>query len=476
MSSSKTNALQRSGARLASTIEEYLPDPFTIGLILTLVAAAAALATGTGPQKIVNGWIDSFWNLLTFTLQMVLILVAGYALAQHPRVKGFLLTLAHLPQSYRQAIVFTAIVAMIASWINWGIGLIVGGILARNIGVRAVQEDDFTVHYPLLCAAAFMGHGTMWHLGLSSSVGLFLSTPEHAFAEITNGTISTAATIFSPYALLFVALNFVVVLPVLYLLAPNEENVMDASEYLDEDEMVMADGSGNVNSGRDRKAGGYLDDRDTNQVADKLNNSKLLGLAVGIPGAIWSIWTFSQQGVGALNFNTINFTLLAFGLVLYMSPEAYMREFYYAVESAAGIILQFHFYAGILGILTASGLLVAMTNAFTAVAPPGAYASAMYLIAGFINLIVPSGGGQWIVMGQPVLQSAAQSGVPFGKAAVSFMVGDMHTDLLIPFWSLPLLGIAGMRARDVYGYCAAVFIVLVPIYFTVFWFLPYPLF
>lgn len=463
------NPLQKAGKRIAAKIERWLPDPFLLALILTVVAFISAfIIEGTGPAEAVNAWADGFWNLLTFTMQMVLILVGGYALVQHPRVKAGLKHLSTLPNTGKQAVVFIAAVAMVASYINWGIGLIVGGILAREVGLRA-KEGAYTVHYPLVVAAAFMGHGTMWHAGLSSAVGLLIATPDNAFASVIvgDGVISASQTIFSPYMLSMVAVTFVYVLILVYFLNPSVDDRKSIDEYVDtgSDEDVVEKSK--------QKAGGYLDERSITVPADRINNSKALGLIISLPATAWAVYQFYIMGVDALNFNTINFTLIAFGLLLYLSPESYMREFYYSVESAAGIILQFHFYAGILGILAGSGLIVTITDALVSIGTPQTFAVLTWTVAGVVNFIIPSGGGQWIVMGEPILNAASELGVPQGQAASAFMFGDMHTNLLNPFWSLPLLGIAGLRARECFGYCVAVFLMIVPLYVLMLLVVPY---
>ncbi|EMA40568.1 TIGR00366 family protein, partial [Halococcus hamelinensis] len=196
--------------------------------------------------------------------------------------------------------------------------------------------------------------------------------------------------------------------------------------------------------------------------SDRINNSRIVGGVIALTGVGVAVWTFATDGLAALNLNVMNFLFLFIGLALFTSPEAYEDEFGEAVLATSGIILQFPFYAGIIGMMNASGLSTTLAETLVSVSTPATFPAVAWITAGIINFFVPSGGGEWTVIGETILGAADQLGVPPGQAVVAYAVGDAHTNLFQPFWALPLLGITGMRARDVFGYAATVMLLLIP--------------
>lgn len=430
-----------------------MPSPFVFAIGLTYVVfLSGLLVEGRSPVEMVQFWQDGFWNLLSFGMQMVLILATGYVLAYHPLVQRGIDRLTAVPSTGPQAVVLVGAVSMVVAWIQWGLGLIVGAILAREMGRRA-HERQITVHYPLLCVAGYMGLGLTWHWGLAASGPLLMNTPGNVFikAGIVDGLVSTSQTIFHPYTLALVVLGIAYSLGVLYVLTPPESESEPITAFLDEPERSASGDRSpqRSNDPDDQSEGGWT-------------TGRVLGGLLALGGVLVTIATFVTEGLGALNLDVVNFGMLFVGLALYSAPQAYQSAFDEAITATSGIVLQFPFYAGIMGMMNASGLSATIADQLIAISTPTTFPAIAWLTAGIVNVFVPSGGGEWTVIGPSILTAAADLGVPVGQATVAYAVGDAHTNLLQPFWALPLLGITGMAARDVFGYAVTMLLALIP--------------
>ncbi|MEM4782392.1 MAG: TIGR00366 family protein, partial [Halalkalicoccus sp.] len=428
-----------------------MPSPFLFAIILSyIVFLAGIVVEGAGPAEMVFFWFDGFWLFLEFAMQMTLILMTGYVVAYHPRVNRLLRRLTHLPNDGKQAAALVGAFSMGIAWIHWGFSLIIGAIFAREMG-KTAYEEGIDAHYPLLCVAGYMGLGLTWHWGLSGSAPLLLNTPGNEFIELglIDSVVSTTETIFSTYALSLTASSIVFATLALYALAPSE-GAKPITQYVPEENLsfeVPGTGTETVES-------------DT--PADRIDNSKLLGGAIALTAVAVVGYTFFTEGLGALDLNVLNFGFLFLGLAIYTRPRYYRQRFGDAAEAAAGIILLFPFFAGIQGMMNASGLSETLAESMLAVSTPETFPVVAWLTAGVVNMFVPSGGGEWIVLGPSVIAAAQDLGVPVGQATIAYAVGDAHTNLFNPFWALPLLAITGIRAREMFGYAITMLLLLIP--------------
>jgi short-chain fatty acids transporter len=210
-SASQATVMERLGYRIAEIVERWMPSPFLFAVILTyIVYVVGLIATDTRPFEMIQFWYDGFWAFLTFSMQMVLILMTGFVIAYHPRVNDGLRWLTSLPSSGKGAVVMVAVVTMILGWVHWGISLIGGAILAREMG-KTAHQNDIQVHYPVLAVAGYMGLGLTWHWGLSASAPLLISTEGNEFIEqgVLSEVVPATQTIFHPYALILTALSII---------------------------------------------------------------------------------------------------------------------------------------------------------------------------------------------------------------------------------------------------------------------------
>ncbi len=438
--------LERLGGRLSRLSQRWVPDPFVLAILLTFVSFGAAFVfTGYDAPRTLLAWVHGsgtgkgFWNLLGFGMQMCLILVTGHAFASSPPVRRLLDALAARARTPASAIAIVSVSAMLLALVNWGLGLIAGALLARAVGERA-KEHKIAVHYPLLAAAGYSGL-LVWHGGLSGSAPLKLTLAKDV-SQILGpdlaeriGTLSLGETIFAAPNL---AANALLILLVPLLLV----RMMPRSV---EDRKACPLGTP---SRQDAET-----DASLSSPAARMDRSTLLALAVALLGAAtWLLWV-RKQGLGRLDPNLINFAFLFLGLALHGSARAYANAVAEATRGCAGIILQFPFYAGIMGLLTGTGLLKAIAGAFAGVGA-GALPAVSFYAAGLVNLFVPSGGGQWAVQGPVLMQAAVDTGIGPARLVMALVYGDQWTNMLQPFWALPLLGITGVKARDIIGYTA----------------------
>ncbi|MEO1911916.1 MAG: short-chain fatty acid transporter [Paracoccus sp. (in: a-proteobacteria)] len=414
--------LSRPASRL---MERWLPDAFIFVIVLTLVAAVAAMLTqGTGPTELVQMWGDGFWELLSFAMQMLLVLVTGFILASSPPVRRVLARIAGLARSRGTAIVLVTLVSLVAAWVNWGFGLVVGAIFAKEVA-RQVRVD-----YRLLVASAYSGF-IIWHGGLSGSIPLTIATPGH-FTETQIGVVPTGETIFASWNLLIVLALFIAVPLVNRMMLPleDEQVLIDPDQLRDPEPAPRAA-------------------RPT--PAERLETSPLLMYLIGIPGLAWLLMHFLSGG--ALNLNVVNFLFLFLGVICHGSARSLLLALDGGVRGGAGIVIQFPFYAGIMAIMVQSGLATSLSEWFVSISTATTLPFWSFISAGIVNIFVPSGGGQWAVQAPVMLPAAEALGADVAKVVMGVAWGDAWTNMLQPFWALPMLGIAGLKPRDIMGFC-----------------------
>jgi len=474
--------VQKFGEAMADRVERWMPSPFLIAILLTYVAASAAfISEGSAPTEIATSWYEGFWNLLQFAMQMVIILVTANVVAYHPRVKALILGLVRIPKNGAQAVVLVGVGSMLTAWISWGLGLILGAIMAREMGKHAAKSG-MAVHYPLLAVAGYMGISLTFGWGLSSSAGLLQAEDGNALMQLgfVDRVIPATEWVFHAYPLTLTALSIVYVSIMLYLLSPPKQNCRPIGYYVDLEPGADADNQVGPHGLADSDADEVFNvDADSAAVtakpalADRIDNSKILGGVLALTGVAVFLSTFYTEGLDALDLNNFNFGFIMIGLLLYASPTKYLQEFYDAVKGSAGVVLLFPFYAGIIGIMTGTGLVDTMTASLLSIATPETFPVVAWLTGGTLNLFVPSAGGEWAIIGGPMMMAGAELGIPHGQTIAAYAVGDAHTNLLNPFWAIPLLAITGLRARDMFGYAITMMILLVPFLAIVLYFLPY---
>ncbi|GIN21875.1 MAG TPA: short-chain fatty acid transporter [Bacillus bacterium] len=417
-------------------VQRFLPDAFLFAVILTLVVfLMGILFTGSTPIQMVEYWGNGFWDLLAFAMQMSLIVVTGYVLANTPIIKKGLVVISALAKTPARAIMLVTFTATVASLINYGFGLVVGALIAIQVAKRVPSLD-----YRLLVASAYSGF-LVWHGGLSGSIPLLIATPDH-FLEETIGTISVTETIFSGFNL-FIVFVLLISLPLLNRLMLKSREGLEVTHPKNWE-------AGSIEETVEEPAENLTP-------SDRLENSQIISILIGLFGIAYIVYHFVTNGFD-LNINIVNFIMLFLGIILHRTPRRFLVSVNDAVKNVGGIIVQFPFYAGIMGMMVASGLSESMSLWFVNISTEFTYPLFTFISAGIVNFFVPSGGGQWAVQGPIMIPAGIEIGVDSAKTAMAVAWGDAWTNMIQPFWALPLLAIAGLRVRDIMGFCVIILI------------------
>ena len=406
-----------------------IPDPLILALGLSLVTMILALVFGTNPRPgiwgaadVLSYWTIGFWDLLSFSMQMVLILLLGYMLALSPALDNVSTILAKLGNKPVLGAVIISVVAIIVGLINWGLALVLGAVLVKKTAIQA-KRNGFAINYPLMGAAAYLCM-MIWHGGLSGSAPLSVASENHFLIDKI-GIIALSSTIFSPMNITANAVLLILLPLSVWLFARKGEN------KIPEDEILTQPASSKKIKSIWRP--GFI---------------SVFGILL-LLGLVFKIILNKNYSIG---LNEINLILFSLVLIVFPNVEKLTKATGEAIGSTAGIIIQFPLYAGIMGIMQHSGLLTVMTEWFVNISNEQSLPLFSFLSAGLVNLFVPSGGGQWAVQGPLLIDVASSIGVNHAKEVMALAYGDQLTNMLQPFWALPLLGITGLKAGDIFRY------------------------
>lgn len=431
--------LSQTAAGLINLSERLIPSAFVIALILTLFTFGMSLGVAqASPADTVKFWGNGFWELLPFAMQMALIILTGYIVAASAPVAAFLEKVAGLAKGPKSSILVMTLASLVLAFFHWGLSMVGSALLVRQIAKRKTGVD-----YPLLVAAAYLGMGCTWHAGLSASAPLLVATPGH-FLEAKIGVISTGETIFSNFNLILVG----IVTLVLAFLVPALHPAPEKSRPVDP---RLLEAFGSRESYRLSRPKSWL---------DWWENTPFLNILFALTALIW-LWMRFTSGKTNLDINLLNFVFLFMGLALHSSPQSFWRAAEQGGKLVFGVIVQFPFYAGMYGIIKESGLAEIVGNWFVSISSAKTYPLLVYWYSGLVNYFVPSGGSKWAIEAPYLLDAAQNLGVPTAKVVTSYAWGDMATDLIQPFWAIPLLTVAKVEFKEILGYELLIFLVYI---------------
>lgn len=414
-------------------VQRYLPSAFVLAVILTfIVLVLGVTTTGTSPLDMARYWGEGFSSLFKFGMQMTLVLLTGYVLALTPLVQSWLNGVTRCASTPRQALILTIVVSFICYYLNWAFGMVVGAILAREMGRRVMG-----LHFPFIVAAAYGGELVR---GPSSSIPLVIATPEH-FLEESIGIVPVTDTLYAWWNVALTA-TLLALLLIFYLVQKQPKDII---QFKGKSTEPSASQTSNEDQSPTRK-----DQLCT--PSDRIENSRLPTLFMGLL-IVGFLGGQLLDDALSINLNTVILIFLALGLLLHSSPRQYLQAVEQAISAARGIIVQFPLYAGIAGMMTNSGMVTAFSEAIISVATPTTFPLLTFFSAGLVNFFIPSGGGQWAIQGPIMMEAAAAIGADPAQTIMAFTWGDGWTNQIQPFWALPLLGVAGLAARDIMGYC-----------------------
>lgn len=414
-----------------SLMRKYTPDPFIYALMLTmLVFLLGFFVTNVNVFSLALFWGRGFWSLATFTLQMTMILFLGYVVALSPPVKKLLSKLSSLPKTLSEAAVYATLVSLVGAFLNWGFGLIISALYCKELGRKFAGRK-----FAILVACSYSGF-LVWHGGLSGSIPLVVSTPGNFSESLINGIVPLRDTIFSPLNFSIVVAHFIS-LPILsYFLVKwsNDERVIDIAD----DEHTPTVFSNKT-------------------PAEKWETSPFVTVIFILLVVIY-IAANLKQNTFSVDLNFINLCLFMLALLMHKTPRAFLDASVHASQKVWPILVQYPFYAGIMAIMQESGLAAIISDWFVNMASAKTLPFLVYLSAGLVNIFIPSGGGQWAVQGPMVIEAAKELNANLNASMMAVAWGDAWTNMIQPFWALPLLAIAGLKAKDIMSSLVFVFL------------------
>ena len=425
-------AIARAMRPVNSVVEKYIPSALNFAILLSVaVGLMALLLTDAGPADVLRGWGEGLAGLLAFMTQMALILLLGHALANTRPVRRLLGALAQVPRTPLQAYVFVFLVAAVASLITWGLGLVVGALLARDVAA-AGDRRGLELSFPMLVASGFSGF-VVWHMGYSGSGPLTAATPGSFIEEQLGRTVPITETTFSAWNLTAVVATVVLVALALWLIAPR---AVDPAHRMTAAALAASEQT--------------VTEEEVVTPADRLDASRVPTLVVGLALAGYLVLHFAEGGTVTLD--VVNWMFL--GLIFLLARNAFevMALIKNAAANVGDILLQFPLYAGIMGMMAATGLIQVLSDSVVAVATPQTLGLLAFLSAGLVNFFVPSGGGQVAVQAPILLDAGARLDVDPAVVIMAISYGDQWTNMIQPFWALPVLAIASLKMRDILGY------------------------
>jgi short-chain fatty acids transporter len=471
----------RVALRFVALLERYLPDAFVFALLSTAVVLLAGLwSTGGALSPLLSAWGKGFFSLLPFTLQMALVIITGHLVASAPAVARLLHALSDLPRTPRRAVAFVTLLALLSSWLNWGFSLVFSALLARAVARRFAERGE-AVDYRALAAASFLGLGSIWAQGLSGSAALQMATPgavPETLAQIVacgharcEGQVLTAAahgllplshTIFLWQSLVSVVIEIAVVTLLLAWLAPVGAQAQTAAQLgiaIADREPTPAEPATGTEGAASRRPGDFLE------------HTPWLNVGIVALGSGYLIAYFAAvpRVLEAITLHTVILVLLLLGTALHRTPARLQRAFAEATPSVWGVLLQFPFYGGIAGMLSATQLNERIADLFVGVSSRATLPPLIAIYSAVLGIFVPSGGSKWLIEAPYVLAAAHRLKVHLGWMVAVYDLGEALANLLQPFWMLPTLAILGLSARQVMGYTALVFVVLLPLVLLLTW-------
>ena len=447
----------RFALRCSNWAERWFPDSWVFAAVAVITVALATLAMGAKPTDAAKAFGDGFWSLIPFTLQMCFVVIGGYVVASSPPAVKLIDKLAHVPKNGRQAVCWVALISMVASLLNWGLSLVFGGLLVRALARRTNLRMD----YRAAGAAAYLGLGAVWALGLSSSAAQLQANPASLPPSILaiTGVIPFTETIFLWQSGVLLAALVVVSLIVAYATAPGPESARDAAACGVDPAFSLPKLPARTRPG------------------EWLEYSPVLTLLLVLMAAGWLFHEFSSKpAISAISgLNTYNFLFLMLGALLHWRPRSFLNAVASAVPTTTGVLIQFPLYGSIAALMTVvkgtNGETLAhhISTFFVQIASHDTYAVLMGVYSAVLGFFIPSGGGKWIIEAPYVMQVANDLEYHLGWAVQIYNAAEALPNLINPFYMLPLLGVLGLKARDLIGFSFVQLLVHTPLVLFLLW-------
>ena len=447
MSSKKLGFFNNLSKPFVKLVENFYPDAFIFVIVLSVLTfLLAVFNTDSSIVETFEAWGTGLPKLFTFTAQICIIMITAHALAHTRPVENILSKIGSYPASQIQAYALVTFISGLASLFAWSFGLIVGGIVSKFVAIGCAKKR-IKIHYPLLVASAYSGY-VIWHMGYSSSAALFVSSADHSLINKI-GIIPVTDTIFNPFNITIAIFTLLIITIVNPLMRPNNDseineidsNVFRFTDKSDSDDM----------------------NKKIRKPAQVIENNRFISFFLAISLLLFIGLIFYKKGF-SLDLNIVSWSFLGIGLLLSNSPIHYVKLVNRASITVGPIILQYPFYAGIMGIMADTGLINVLAEKISSIATADTLGFYSFLSGGLVNMFIPSGGGQWAVQGPVMIEAANYLNVKPYVIVLGVAYGDQWTNMIQPFWTIPLLAIAGLHMRQIMGYTFVIFIITGIIY------------
>ena len=437
MSSNKLRFFNNLSKPFIKIVENFYPDAFIFVILLSVLTFLLALVnTDSSVLETFEAWGNGLPKLFTFTAQICIIMITAHALAHTPPIERILSKIGSYPTSQVKAYALVTFISGLASLFAWSFGLIVGGLIAKFVAIGC-QKKSIKVHYPLIVASAYSGY-VIWHMGYSSSAALFVASENHSLIDKI-GILPVTETIFSSFNIFMALVTLLTITIIAPLMRPKDSKTIievDAKKLFKKEEKGI---------------------KRISSVAEIIENNRKISFLFGFVILFFILNTFYEKGF-FLDLNLVSWTFLCVGLMLSNSSIHYVRLINNAAPTVGPIILQYPFYAGIMGIMADTGLINILANKIVLVSSADTLPFFSFLSGGLVNMFIPSGGGQWAVQGPVMIEAAEILGVNPSYVVLGVAYGDQWTNMIQPFWTIPLLAIAGLHMRQIMGYTFVIFI------------------
>jgi short-chain fatty acids transporter len=443
------------GLRLSDWFERWFPDAFALALLAVAIVFVATLFTGSTVLQSAQWFGAGVWDLVVFTMQMSLIILTGYAVATAPLVYGIIKKMSEIPKTARGAAAFVALFSMVSSLVSWSFSLIFSALLAKEVAHRVPRAD-----YRALGAAAYLGVGSVWALGLSSSAALIMATSASLPDPIEriSGVIPLGSTLGLWQSMAIAVALIAASMAVAYYSAPAATN----ARSMRDSGVVYEPATHDL--GVRRRPGEWLE------------YSPLLTIIASALGYGYLAREVMTSGAAViLDLNHYVFLFLITGLLLHWRPRSFVQAIGAAVAPVGGVLIQYPLYAGIVRMMTASGLATAMAHFFVAISTSHTFPIMIGIYSAILGVFIPSAGGKWLIEAPYMLEAGKTLQVHLGWVVQTYNATEALANLIHPFWMLPLVGILSLKPRDIVGFSMLQFVVHVPLVLFLVWVLNYTL-
>jgi short-chain fatty acids transporter len=453
------NILQRFALKVSDWSEKWFPDSYIFALLGVVIVAIAAIGIGASVQDVAISFGNGFWSLIPFTMQMCMLIVVGYVVSVSKPVELLIQKMAQIPTSGRNAIVMVATVSLCISLINWAMSTVLTALLV----IALAKRKELNMDYRAAAAAAIIGMGATWALGISSSAAQLQANKASLPEPIYNltGVIPFTETIFLPQSMIMTGVLIIASIAIAFWSAPKGNSIKTLEDFSIQFE--------------DEKKEAHVSKRP----GDWLENSPILSILIVALGLIWMFNEFTKSNpiIAISSLNTYNFIFLMLGIALHGTPRNFLNAVSKAVPAVSGVLIQFPLYGSIAFIMTSAmnaqdlSLSHYIAEFFVSIASKETFAIVMGIYSAILGFFIPSGGGKWIIEAPYVMQAAHDLKVHLGWSVQIYNAAEALPNLINPFFMLPMLGILKLKAKDVIGFTVTQLIFHIPLVLFLLWIL-----